>query len=341
MVTADPVDIDDPIPPTIEWHEGRVRMIDQRRLPGELVILEAATVEELCDAIRDLAVRGAPALGVAGAMGVALALCTGVDVELAAATICATRPTAVNLAWGVARARAAADPVAEARAMAIEDVARNRRLGAHGAILLPVAGRVLTHCNAGALACAGYGTALGVIRAAHEQGRSPTVWVGETRPVLQGSRLTAWELDRLGIPATLVADGMAAGLMAAGEVDCVVVGADRIAANGDVANKVGTYGLAVLARFHGIPFYVGAPTSTVDLASLSGASIPIEQRPAEEVTTIAGHRIAPEGMAVDNRAFDVTPAALVTAIVTEEGVAREPYCESLAALCRRAAGPAD
>jgi methylthioribose-1-phosphate isomerase len=310
-------------------------MIDQRRLPGELVLLEASTVDQLCAAIRDLAVRGAPALGVAGAMGMALAAEAGLDLDAAAATICATRPTAVNLAWGVARGRAASDPVAEARAVATEDVERNRRLGAHGAILVPIDGRVLTHCNAGALACAGYGTALGVIRAAHEQGRTPTVWVDETRPVLQGARLTAWELDRLGIPATLVADGMAAGLMAAGEVDCVVVGADRIAANGDVANKVGTYGLAVLAAYHRVPFYVAAPTSTVDLDCPSGDHIPIEQRPAEELTMMAGHRIAPPGMAVDNRAFDVTPAALVTAIVTEEGIARPPYAQSLAALCRR------
>ncbi|HVF14650.1 MAG TPA: S-methyl-5-thioribose-1-phosphate isomerase [Acidimicrobiales bacterium] len=327
---------DDLIPPTIEWRDGRVRMIDQRRLPGELVMLEATTVEEMCAAIRDLAIRGAPALGVAGAMGVALAAQAGLDLDTAAAIVCATRPTAVNLAWGVDRARAAADPVAEARAMAAEDVERNRRLGAHGAGLVPEDGRVLTHCNAGALACAGYGTALGVIRAAHEQGRGPVVWVDETRPVLQGARLTAWELDRLGIPATLVADGMAAGLMAAGEVDCVVVGADRIAANGDVANKVGTYGLAVLAAYHHVPFYVAAPTSTIDLACPSGASIPIEQRSAEEVTMMAGHRIAPEGMAVDNRAFDVTPATLVTAIVTEEGVARAPYADSLAVFSRRA-----
>jgi methylthioribose-1-phosphate isomerase len=327
----------DPIPPTIEWRDGRVRMIDQRRLPGELVMLDATTVDELCAAIRDLAIRGAPALGVAGAMGVALAAGAGLDLDAAATTICATRPTAVNLAWGVDRARAAADPVAEARAVATEDVERNRRLGGHGAGLVPQGGRVLTHCNAGALACAGYGTALGVIRAAHEQGRAPVVWVDETRPVLQGARLTAWELDRLGIPATLVADGMAAGLMAAGEVECVVVGADRIAANGDVANKVGTYGLAVLAAYHGIPFYVAAPTSTIDLACPGGASIPIEQRSPDEVTTLAGHRIAPAGMAVDNRAFDVTPAALVTAIVTEEGVARPPYPESLASACRASA----
>jgi methylthioribose-1-phosphate isomerase len=335
-VTGDPLSdwSGEPIPPTIAWHDGAVRMIDQRRLPGELVQLDVATVEELCDAIRTLAVRGAPALGVAGAMGMALAAETGMDPDKAAELICATRPTAVNLAWGVALGRAASDPVAEATRVAEEDVARCRRLGAHGAGLVPEGGRVLTHCNAGALACAGYGTALGVIRAAAEQGRRPAVWVDETRPVLQGARLTAWELDRLGIPATLVADGMAAGLMAAGEVDCVVVGADRIAANGDVANKVGTYGLAVLAAHHHIPFYVAAPTSTVDLDCPDGDAIPIEQRPAEEVTTVAGQRIAPAGTKVDNRAFDVTPAALVTAIVTEEGVARAPYPESLAALRR-------
>jgi len=193
---------------------------------------------------------------------------------------------------------------------------------------------VYTHCNAGALACAGYGTAVGVVRAAAEQGRRPVVWVGETRPVLQGARLTAWELDRLGVPATLVADVMAGSLMAGGEVDCVIVGADRIAANGDVANKVGTYGLAVLASHHGVPFYVAAPVSTVDLACPSGAHIPIERRSGDEVAVVAGRRIAPEGMAVENRAFDVTPAALVTAIVTDEGVARPPLAESLARLCR-------
>ena len=313
------------IPPTIEWSDGRVRMIDQRLLPGRLEFVEAATVDELCEAIRTLAVRGAPALGVAGAMGMALAAVNGEDPEAAAARIVATRPTAVNLAWGVGRGLEADDPVAEAVRLAADDVARNRRLGAHGAGLVPEGGRVLTHCNAGALACAGYGTALGVIRAAHETGRRPSVWVDETRPVLQGARLTAWELDRLGIPATLVADVMAASLMAAGDVDCVVVGADRIAANGDVANKVGTYGLAVLARHHGIPFYVAAPMSTVDPACPTGADIPIERRSGDEVTSIEGHRIAPAGVEAENRAFDVTPAELVTAIVTEEGVFRAPY----------------
>jgi methylthioribose-1-phosphate isomerase len=317
--------VTEPIPPTIEWADGCVRMIDQRLLPGRLAFVEARTVDELCDAIRTLAVRGAPALGVAGAMGMALAQVTGVDRAEAAARIVATRPTAVNLGWGVARGAAAADAVAEAERLATDDVARNRRLGAHGADLVPEGGRVLTHCNAGALACAGYGTALGVIRAAAEHGRHPSVWVDETRPVLQGARLTAWELDRLGIPATLVADVMAGSLMAAGEVDCVVVGADRIARNGDVANKVGTYGLAVLAHHHGVPFYVAAPMSTVDRECPTGASIPIERRSGDEVASIVGHRVAPVGFAVDNRAFDVTPAELVTAIVTEDGVVRPPY----------------
>lgn len=326
----------DPIPPTIEWSDGRVRMIDQRLLPGRLNFVEASTLEELCEAIRTLAVRGAPALGVAGAMGMALAYVTGIDPDTAAASLRATRPTAVNLAWGVERGRRSADPVAEAQRLAADDVARNRRLGKHGAALVPEGGRVLTHCNAGALACAGYGTALGVIRAAHEAGRRPRVWVDETRPVLQGARLTAWELDRLGIPATLVADVMAGSLMAGGEVDCVVVGADRIAANGDVANKVGTYGLAVLARHHDIPFYVAAPMSTVDVECATGAGIPIERRPGAEVATIEGHPVAPAGFAVDNRAFDVTPAALITAIVTEYGVLRPPY--SFATPGRRGSG---
>jgi methylthioribose-1-phosphate isomerase len=310
----------DPIPPTIAWRDGRVVLIDQRRLPGELVLLEAATVAELCAAIESLAIRGAPALGVAGAMGVALAAATGDPLDGAARRLVATRPTAVNLAWGVALALAAPDPLVEALRLADEDLDRNRRIGAFGAALLPDDARVLTHCNAGALACVGYGTALGVIRAAHEQGRRPTVWVDETRPVLQGARLTAWELDRLGIPATLVADVMAASLMAAGRVDCVVVGADRIAANGDVANKVGTYGLAVLARHHDIPFYVAAPTSTIDATCPTGAGIPIEHRSADEVTGLAGARIAPLGMAVENLAFDVTPAGLVSALITEDGV---------------------
>jgi methylthioribose-1-phosphate isomerase len=314
----------DPIPPTIAWADGVVRLVDQRRLPGELVLLECRSVDELCEAIRTLAVRGAPALGAAGAMGVALAAARGEPLEAAAERLRATRPTAVNLAWGVAHALAASDPAAEAVRIAAEDVARNRRLGAHGAELLAVGARVLTHCNAGSLACVGYGTALGVIRAAHEAGRRPSVWVDETRPVLQGARLTAWELQRLGIPCTLVADVMAGSLMASGDVDAIVVGADRIAANGDVANKIGTYGLAVLARHHGVPFYVAAPVSTLDPACPDGAAIPVERRPDEEVASVGGVALAPEGVAVENRAFDVTPAELITAYVTEEGVARKP-----------------
>jgi methylthioribose-1-phosphate isomerase len=316
----------------VAWRDGRVRLIDQRRLPEELTFIEAATVDELCEAISTLAVRGAPALAVAGAMGVALAAHLAQDVDDAARRLIATRPTAVNLRWGVERARAAADPILEAAAMANEDVWRNRRLGSMGAALLAEGSRVLTHCNTGSLACVGYGTALGVVRAAHEAGKRPIVWVDETRPVLQGSRLTAWELSRLGIPATILVDAAAGALMAAGEVDCVIVGADRIAANGDVANKVGTYSLAVLAHHHRLPFYVAAPVSTIDLACRSGSAIPVEQRTGEEVSFIGGRRVAPVATAVANPAFDVTPARLISAIVTENGVATRPYRPALARL---------
>ena len=310
----------DPIPPTIEWRDGTVYLIDQRRLPEELVMLECRSVDDLCAAITSLAIRGAPALGAAGAMGVALAAATGEPLEDAARRLVATRPTAANLAWGVERALAASDPAEEAVRIAADDVARNRRLGAHGAELLAEDARVLTHCNTGSLACVGYGTALGVVRAAHESGRRPSVWVDETRPVLQGSRLTAWELRRLGIPCTLVADVMAGSLMAGGEVEAVIVGADRIAANGDVANKIGTYPLAVLAHHHGLPFYVAAPLSTFDPDCTDGSRIPIERRDGDEVAVVGGRRLAPAGVEVENRAFDVTPADLVTAYVTEEGV---------------------
>ena len=310
----------EPIPPTIEWADGAVRLIDQRSLPETLSLITCATVEELCDAICSLAVRGAPALGAAGALGVALAHQTGQPLEEAAARLRATRPTAVNLAWGVARALAAADPLAEAELVVAEDLERNRRLGAAGARLMPTDGWVLTHCNTGSLACVGYGTALGVIRAAHEQGRRPSVWVDETRPVLQGSRLTAWELGRLDIPYRIIPDGLAAFLMASGEVGAVVVGADRIAANGDVANKVGTFGLAVAASHARVPFYVAAPLPTFDLSLPNGAAIPIERRLDEEVLEIGGHRIAPLGALADNRAFDITPAELVTTYITEEGL---------------------
>jgi methylthioribose-1-phosphate isomerase len=314
----------DPIPPTIEWAGDRVRLIDQRLLPGRLEVVEATTVPELCELIRTLAVRGAPALGAAGAMGVALAHVRGEDTAVGAERLIATRPTAVNLAWGARKALAAADPVAAAEAIAAADVEACRAIGRHGASLVPEDGRVLTHCNAGGLACVGYGTALGVIRGAHEAGRRPRVWVDETRPVLQGARLTAWELGRLGIEHTLVVDAVAASLMADGLVDLVVVGADRIAANGDVANKIGTYSLAVLARHHGVPFYVAAPRSTFDPDCPDGAAIVVEHRDADEVTVLAGRRIAPEGVAVANRAFDVTPAELVTGYVTEDGVHARP-----------------
>ncbi|MGH8975744.1 MAG: S-methyl-5-thioribose-1-phosphate isomerase, partial [Acidimicrobiia bacterium] len=270
--------------------------------------------------------------------------------EAAADALIATRPTAVNLAWGALRvleaARAASGSgvaavrraaLEEADAIAAEDVAANRAIGAYGAALVPAGAAVLTHCNAGALACVGYGTAVGVIRAAAEAGKAPRVWVDETRPVLQGARLTAWELSRLGIDATLVADAMAGSLMAAGDVDLVVVGADRVAANGDVANKIGTYPLAVLAAHHGVPFYVAAPTSTIDLTTRTGAAIPVEERDPAEVTSFGRHRVAPPRVRALNRAFDVTPAALVTALVTERGVARPPYPAALRRLLR---GPA-
>jgi methylthioribose-1-phosphate isomerase len=305
---------EDPIPPTIEWRGERVRLIDQRQLPGRLVFVEATTVDDLCALIQAMAVRGAPALGAAGAMGVALAAIRGEPLADAVAQLVGTRPTAANLAWGARRAAAAADPVAEAQRIAEEDVAVNRRIGAAGAGLVPAGARVLTHCNAGALACVGYGTAIGVIRAAHEAGRALTVWVGETRPLRQGARLTAWELQRLAIPCSVVADSLAASLMATGDVDLVVVGADRIAANGDVANKVGTYGLAVVARHHGVPFYVAAPRSTFDDQCPMGADVVIERRPSEELGEV------PPGVAVENRAFDITPAELVTAWITEDGI---------------------
>jgi methylthioribose-1-phosphate isomerase len=312
------------MPPTIEWVGDHVRLIDQRLLPRELLVVQARTVDELCDYIRDLAVRGAPALGAAGAMGVALALVTGEDLEIAGERLVSTRPTAVNLAGGVARALAADDPVAEAVRVAEEDLASNRRLGGYGAALLEPGANVLTHCNAGGLACVGYGTAIGVVRAAHERGLSPHVWVDETRPVLQGSRLTAWELQQLGISYTVVADVLAGSLMAEGSVDAVIVGADRVAANGDVANKVGTFPLSVLARHHGLPFYVAAPRTTFDPTTATGADIVIEERSAQEVLEFDGRRVAPEGAGAANRAFDITPADLVTAYITDEGVTPHP-----------------
>jgi len=338
---------------TVEWRDEAVVLIDQRRLPAEEVYLHCRTAGEVAEAIRDMVVRGAPAIGVTAALGLALGVrrSQAGGPQLAAefdglcALLAATRPTAVNLFWAIERMRARFAQLlpggagvvregllAEALALHAEDVAACRRMGDLGAELLPAAARVLTHCNAGALATAGYGTALGVIRSAARLGKIRRVLADETRPYLQGARLTAWELMHDGIPVTLIADNMAGHMMARGEVDAVVVGADRIARNGDVANKIGTYSVAVLARENGIPFYVAAPLSTVDLRTPSGAQIPIEERSPDEVTHHGGRRLAPVGVEVRNPAFDVTPARYVAAIVTEAGVARAPYEQSLAAL---------
>ncbi len=344
---------------TLRWSDDGVVLLDQRRLPGEEIYLTLERVEEVARAIEDMAVRGAPAIACAAALGVALAAQRSdavdtrgliADVEAASERLARTRPTAANLFWALDRmrrrlaaaARGSADEVrdalvAEAQAILEEDVETNRAIGAAGAAIVPdVAGgaRVLTHCNAGALATAGHGTALGVIRSVVESGRKVRVLADETRPFLQGSRLTAWELLRDGIPVTVITDGMAGHLMSQGEVDVVLVGADRVAANGDVANKIGTYPLAVLASEHGIPFYVAAPLSTVDLATPDGASIPIEERSPKEVLEIGGLLLAPPGVGARHPAFDVTPARWVTGIVTEAGIARPPYQESLAALFR-------
>jgi methylthioribose-1-phosphate isomerase len=298
-----------------------VVLLDQRRLPAEEVDLVCRSSAEVAEAIRTLAVRGAPSIGVAAAYGLALAAQRGEDLDEAARTLAAARPTAANLAWALAELRDDSTPE-RARTLHREEVERCRRMAEHALELFGPGSRPLTHCNAGALATAGYGTAVGAIRRAWEEGLVRHVFVDETRPLLQGSRLTAWELQALGIPHTVLADAAAASLMAAGEVDCVVTGADRIAANGDAANKIGTYGLAVLAAHHALPLYVVAPTSTVDLATPDGAAIPIEERSPEEVS---------QHFPARNPAFDVTPADLITAIVTEYGVHRAPYAESLAA----------
>jgi methylthioribose-1-phosphate isomerase len=300
----------------VRFEEGgpKVVLLDQRRLPDETVELECRTIGELVTAIRELAIRGAPAIGVAAAYGLALAAARGDDLDTAAAALADARPTAVNLAWALEQMRG--DPTPHrARALHEEEVERCRAMAGHAAELFRPGGtRALTHCNAGGLATGGYGSAVGALRAAWERQLLVHVWVDETRPLLQGSRLTAWELEAAGIPYAVIADSAAASLMAAGDVDCVVTGADRIAANGDTANKVGTYSLAVLAAHHDIPFYVVAPTSTIDPATPTGAEIPIEERPGSELTS---------RFAARNPAFDVTPAALVTAIVTEHGV-RQP-----------------
>jgi len=317
---------------TMRWSDAGLELLDQRRLPDEVVYVACRTADDVAAAIRDMVVRGAPAIGCAAAFGFALAARAGDDLARAAEVLAASRPTAVNLFWALARMRGARDPVAEAVAIYDEDVAANRALGAHGAALIPEGARIMTHCNAGALATAGYGTALGVVRSAHEAGKRISVIANETRPYLQGARLTAWEMLEEGIPVTLEADVAAGHLMSRGEVDLVLVGADRIAANGDVANKIGTYTLAVLAQRHGLPFYVAAPCSTFDLALLDGAAIPIEERGADEVTGFRNMRWAPKGVAVRNPAFDVTPADLISAIVCELGVVTRPNRARIAAL---------
>lgn len=329
--------------PTVEWKDGAVCLLDQSRLPGTVTVLTCRDYRAVADAIRDLKVRGAPAIGVTAALGVALgaqAVRTSDFPPFAKAVLevcdhlAATRPTAVNLFWAIERMKrkletSRALPIAEikqallaeAQAILEEDIALCKTMGRHGAELIRDGQTVLTHCNAGALATAGYGTALGVIRAAWEQGKKIHVIADETRPVLQGARLTAWELMQDQIPVTLITDNMAGSLMRQGKIHLCVVGADRIAANGDVANKIGTYSVAVLAKAHGIPFYVAAPYSTIDLKTKTGADIPIEQRNPLEVTTIHGsHPVAPAGVAVYNPAFDVTPAELITGIITERGV---------------------
>ncbi|MCA9512576.1 MAG: S-methyl-5-thioribose-1-phosphate isomerase [Myxococcales bacterium] len=344
---------------TLRWTDAGVEVLDQRALPEREVVLVLRDAEEVAPAIESLAVRGAPAIGCAAALGVARAAVTSrakearsLASELAPVfeRLAATRPTAVNLFHALARMRSAleramhaerADAASVATALVVEaqrvldeDVAACRAIGAAGLELVPQGARILTHCNAGALATAGYGTALGVVRAASEAGRAPRVLAGETRPFLQGARLTAWELARDGIPVSVHTDGMAGHLLQRGEIDLVLVGADRIAANGDVANKVGTYPLAVLAREHGVPFYVAAPLSTVDFETATGAAIPIEERGREEIAQLGGNKVLPDGIPVRHPAFDVTPARWVTAIVTERGIARPELRESLLGLRR-------
>jgi len=344
---------------TVEWLDDgpEVWLIDQTRLPLEEVVVRCQDYRQVAHAIRSMQVRGAPAIGVTAAMGVALAANEAPDerewfdrhIERACTELAATRPTAVNLFWGIARmrrrqaelndrpaAQIRAGLAEEAKLVAAEDEARCRRIGQHGARLFGDGDGVLTHCNAGALACVDYGTALGPLRAAHELGRKLHVFVDETRPFLQGSRLTAWELTKAGIDSTVITDNMAAYFMGQGKVQKVIVGADRIAANGDVANKIGTYGVAILAQAHGIPFYVAAPTSTVDLTLRSGKEIPIEERDPGEVTHFRGVQVTPDGMKAAHPAFDVTPAKYVTAIITEEGVIEAPYEASLRRAVSRA-----
>jgi methylthioribose-1-phosphate isomerase len=347
--------------PTIDWEDGKVVMVDQRKLPAKEVYIRCNTAKDVAKAIKTMVIRGAPAIGVAASMGVALEVrrstATGtaqlaVEFYRACALLAATRPTAVNLFWALERmkrtfaesmkAGQSVDELkttidAEATRVHDEDVASCRALGRYGAEVVPTGGRVLTHCNAGALATGGYGTALGVVRAADEAGKKVAVFADETRPFLQGARLTAWELLRDGIDTTVITDGMSGALMRSGRVDVVVVGADRIAANGDVANKIGTYTVAVLAKEHGVPFYVAAPVSTVDPSTPDGSAIPIEERDTREITHLGAAQLAPDGAGVWNPAFDVTPAKFVAGIITEYGICRPPFTESLRAACEQAA----
>jgi methylthioribose-1-phosphate isomerase len=342
--------------PTLEWLPEGVNFLDQTKLPLEETYVLATDYKQVATVIRDMIVRGAPAIGVSAAMGVALGIerstattlaALTAEVAVIAKTLAETRPTAVNLFWGIDEVRGVFDElaakktsiaeiklavIAKARQMYDEDIAACKQMGAHGASLLPQEGTVLTHCNAGALATCGYGTALGVIRAAIERGHKIEVFADETRPFLQGARLTAWELMKDGIKTTVLCDNMAAALMRQGRIQAVIVGSDRIAANGDVANKIGTYGVAILAREHGIPFYVAAPWSTVDMATSNGDLIPIEQRDAREVTHSNGRQMTPNGVGIENPAFDVTPAKYVTAIITERGLLQEPYVDSIRAM---------
>src|SRR5580698_396660 len=342
--------------PTLEWLPEGVNFLDQTKLPLEETYVLATDYKQVATVIRDMIVRGAPAIGVSAAMGMALGIDRSTatalpeltaEVAVMAKTLAETRPTAVNLFWGIDEIRKVYDSLAakntpipeikaavisRARQMYDEDIAACKQMGAHGAELLPMEGTVLTHCNAGALATCGYGTALGVIRAAIERGHKIDVFADETRPFLQGARLTAWELMKDNIPTTVLCDNMAAALMRQGRIQAVIVGADRIAANGDTANKIGTYGVSILAKEHGIPFYVAAPWSTIDLATATGDDIPIEERAAVEVTHHAGKQLTPNGVGIENPAFDVTPAKYVTAIITERGVLRAPYPEALQGL---------
>ncbi len=346
---------------TVWWHDHAVCLIDQTRLPHVQQVQECRTLDQVARAIKTMQVRGAPAIGITAAYGMALVASQTSDraallpaLEQARTILNAQRPTAVNLSWATARmlrrAYALCQPppalpldalaaalLDEAHAIRAEDLAMCYAIGAHGADLIPQRGHVLTHCNAGGLATAGYGTALAPIRTAHRAGRAVHVYVDETRPFLQGARLTAWELQQAHIPQTLITDNMAGFLMQQGEIDCVIVGADRIVANGDVANKIGTYTLAVLAQAHGVPFFVAAPSSTIDLALADGRQIPIEQRDPQEVTHLAGQPIAPSGVAAAHFAFDVTPHTLLTAIITEQGVITPPFSAGLAAHSRAAA----